>query len=95
MAQETNSFAGLTDAQVRQLLEKIASTADLMASMCRTEADRNGEKDVSLLLHAMETMLCGIGAMADLATGGNAVGDLAAWMVGPMFHQAQNGRGAV
>lgn len=94
MATKTNHFAGLTDAQVLCLFERIASTSNLLAEMCREKADEFGGSDVSLTFHAMDTMLRGVGALADMPTGGTVGGDFATWMVGPMFNQVQNGRGS-
>jgi hypothetical protein len=89
MASKRPKFAGLSDDQVLMLLGQIATTINLMADICRAEALRQSENDVALTFHTLETMLCGVGAMADHATGGDCVGDFTAWMVGPLFHPAQ------
>ena len=95
MASKKTKFNGLTDDQVLMLFGQIASTVNLMADICRAEALRNGEHDVALTFHALDTMLCGVGALADHATAGDCVGDFAAWMVGPLFHPVQRVGGAV
>lgn len=94
MATKKSKFNGLTDDQVLAIFGRIAVTASLMASMCRAEADRNGEKDVALTFHALDTMLSGVGALADHAMGGEWGGDFAEWMVGPIFNKAQQDGGA-
>lgn len=78
-------FAGLTDDQVLMLFGKIATTANLMAEICRGKAEEFGEHDVALTLHALDTMLSGVGAMADMPSGGDCVGGFADWMLGPCF----------
>lgn len=80
-------FAGLSDAQVLSLFEQIATTSNLMAEMCREKAEELGEHDAALTFHALDTMLRGVGAMADMPTGGNCVGSFADWMVGPLFNK--------
>jgi len=94
MGNKTNRFAGLSDDQVLMIFNQIATTANLMAAMCRERAAACGDKDIALTLHALDTMLLGVGVLADLPTGGNSVGDFAEWMVGPMFHPAQSVGGA-
>ena len=94
MGNKNQKFSGLTDEQVLSLFEQIATTANLMADICRNEAERFGEKEVSLTLHALKTMILGVGAMADMATGGSVVGDPAAWLLGPCFCPAQSCGGA-
>lgn len=89
MARTASKFAGLTDQQVLQLFESIATKANLMAEICRLEAQRNSEDEIAYVFHVLDNMLCGLGAMADLPTGGECVGDFAAWMVGPLFHKSQ------
>ena len=81
-------FNCLTDEQVLAILGKIAVTASLMVGICRAEAARNEEKDLALTLHALDTMLCGVGALADLPLSGDWGGDFADWMVGPVFNKA-------
>lgn len=81
-----DKFSGLSDDQVLSLFEKIATTANLMAEICRDKAEEFGGHEAALTFHALDTMLCGVGALADLPTGGNCVGGFADWMVGPMFN---------
>ena len=95
MATKTNRFSGLTDDQVLMIFGQIATTANLMAAICRERADEYGAKEIALTLHALDTMLLGVGALADLPTGGHTVGDFSAWMLGPLFHRTQSGGGAV
>ena len=89
-------FSGLTDDQASKLFEKIATTSWLMAEMCRSKADEHGASDVALTFHALNTMLLGVGAMADMPSGGSMVGDFADWMVSPLFrpevHHANPGQ---
>lgn len=73
-------FAGLSDEQVLRIFTSIASKANMMADMCRAQADRSREHESALTFHALITMLCGIGALADMPTGGDVVGDCADWM---------------
>ena len=80
-------FAGLSDAQVLSLFEQIATTLNLLASMCREKGEALGGHDAALAFFAMENMLCGVGALADMPTGGNCVGSFADWMVGPLFNK--------
>lgn len=89
MTNKRQKFNGLTDEQVFMLFERIATHANMMASICRAEALRNDENYTSMTFQALDVMLCGVGAMADHATGGECVGDFAAWMVGPLFHPVQ------
>lgn len=94
MAKANPKFAGLTEDQVLQLCGQIASTANLMADICRDKAEEHGSQPVSTTFHALATMLCGIGALADMPSGGNCVGTFADWMVGPLFNPAQSNGGA-
>ena len=87
-------FESLTEGQVQLILEQIATTVNLMVDICRSEAERHGEKDVALTFHAFSTMLSGVGALADHASGCNCVGDFPTWMVGPTFRALAN-RGSV
>lgn len=89
MASTKTSFSGLTDSQVLQVLRQIATSVNLMAEMCRERAEAFGDQDVALTFHALDTMLLGVGALADMPTGGDTVGDFAAWMVGPLFWREQ------
>lgn len=88
-------FAGLTDKQVLQLFERIATTANLMADICRDKAEEFGEHEAALTFHALDTMLNGVGALADLPTGGTCVGSFTDWMVGPLFNQKRETAGAL
>jgi hypothetical protein len=82
-------FNGLSDEQVLRLFEQIATTISLVCELCREQAEIHGTEEVAYTFHAMDTMLRGVGALADHATGGDCIGDFAAWMLGPMFHQTQ------
>lgn len=86
MTTKNQKFSGLTDDQVLCLLERIATTINLMADLCREKAEEHGGDDIALSFHALETLLCGIGALADLPTGGAVVGGFSEWMVGPVFN---------
>lgn len=85
MAKATPKFAGLTDEQVLRILGQIATTANLISGVCQDRADHYGGHDSETDFHAIDTMIRGLGALADLPTGGNSVGDFAAWMCGPLF----------
>lgn len=90
MANETltaGRFAGLTDAQVLGVFNQIASTVNLMASICRDKAEEVGTHDSANIFHALATMLCGVGALADIPGGGHCVGDFTDWMLGPLFNE--------
>ena len=80
-----DKFSGLSDDQVLSLFEKIATTVNLMADICREKAEEYGEHEAALTFHALDTMLNGVGALADLPTGGTCVGSFTDWMVGPSF----------
>jgi len=94
MAIANPKFSGLSDDQVALLLEKIATTMNLMSELCRDAADRHGAGEAAYTFNALDTMLCGVGALADHATGGKIIGDFSAWMLGPMFDQVQQDWGA-
>lgn len=81
----TTRFSGLTDDQVHRVLEQIASQAGLMASMCREQADKAGESDTAITFHALDSMLCALGALADTPLVDLLGGSFADWMVGPLF----------
>ena len=91
MAKANHKFSGLSDEQVLQLFEKIASTVDLMSTICLEKADEHGGDQIAFTFHALDTMLRSVGAMADMPTGGNCVGNFAAWMVGPNFNKTTGG----
>lgn len=93
MTNTTKKIAGLTNEQVRMLFEQIASTMNLMADICRSKAEEHGDHDSAQTFHALDTMLCGVGAMADMATGGTVVGSLSDWMLGPNFNQVKESKG--
>lgn len=88
-------FNGLTDDQVLSLLERVATNINLMASICRDKAEEHGSDDVAFTFHALDVMLCGIGALADLPTNGNVVGTFADWMIGPVFKKGEDAKQAV
>lgn len=100
MAQGNPKFAGLTDDQVKMALERIASTLDMACAICRNEAARAGallRDDGSYLAHAfysLESMLCSMGALADMASGSGVVGDVPTWLCGPLFHPDERGANA-
>ncbi len=89
MSTQTQNFAGLTDGQVRIVLRKIASQADLMAHMCRGQAELAGESDAAYTFHALSTMLCSLGALADMPLGSAVSGGFGDWMLGPLFSPKQ------
>ncbi len=78
-------FNGLSDDQVLSLFERVATNVNLLSSICREKAEEHGSDDVALTFHALDTMLCSIGALADLPSNGNVVGGFADWMLGPIF----------
>ncbi len=84
-----SKFSGLTDEQVSMLFEQIASTVHLLASICRDKAEEFGNHESALTFHALDTMLLGVGAMADMPSGGGFVGGFADWMLGPLFNQPE------
>lgn len=86
MAKANPKFAGLTDEQVLLVLEKVASTIGLACDICRSEALRHGEHDSALSFHALDHMLTGAGALADMASGAGVIGDAYDWLCGPYFH---------
>lgn len=79
-------FSGLSDEQVSKLFGQIASTVNLLAAICRDKAEEVGTHDSALTFHALDTMLLGVGALADMPSGGDCVGSFADWMVGPLFN---------
>ena len=83
-------FAGLTDQQVLDVCERIAINVNMLATYCRAEAPLH-EDEVATIFQMLDQMLCNIGALADLPTGGAVVGGMADWMVGASFHQQQRG----
>ncbi len=85
MGKSNRRFSGLTDEQVLRLLCQIASTVNLMSEICREKAEEFGEQDMAYTFHALDTMLCGVGALADMPSGGDCVGGFAEWMCGPLF----------
>ncbi len=87
MAKGNPVFAGLTDQQVRLILEKIASDADLAGAVCRNEALRCNDQATSHIFYVVDSMLRGIGALADMASGSGVVGDVPVWFCGPNFHR--------
>ena len=85
-------FAGLNDDQVLSLFERIATTANLMSEICRDKANEYGQHDAASTLHALDTMLRGVGALADMPSGGQCIGGFADWMVGPCFAETEAAR---
>ena len=103
MATPNPKFNGLTDDQVLSILEKIASQLDVAASICRNEGLRlqeTQELTSMYAFYALDSMLTGMGALADMASGAGVVGDVPTWFCGPNFHprslstQGQAERGA-
>ncbi len=80
-------FGGFTDDQVAQILEQVASTINVACAILREKAAEPEEVDISLTLHGLDAMLNAAGALADSATGGNVIGDMHAWLCGPLFHR--------
>ena len=79
-------FGGLTDDQVLQVLQSIAIQASVAAKVCRAAAAELGREDGAYTLHAVDNMICAMGALADLGTGYTVIGDFPTWMAGPNFH---------
>ncbi len=94
MAKGNPKFAGLSDDQVLSILSRIATTAHLISNVCQDRAEHYCGHDSEADFHAIDTMLRGLGALADMPTGGNSVGDFAAWMCGPCFHERGDGKTA-
>lgn len=82
-----DQFNGLSHDQVRRILEQIATKANIMAEMCREQAERAGDNDFAMTFHALDSMLCSLGALADMPTGGAIVGGFGDWMLGPFFYE--------
>lgn len=87
MATTKPKFAGLTDDQVLSILNQIATTANLISQVCMDRAEVYGGHESEIDFHALNTMVRGLGALADMPTGGDAVGDFGAWMCGPRFRE--------
>jgi hypothetical protein len=81
-------FAGFTVNQVLAILDKITCDAGLIAEICRTEAQREGESESANSFHAIARMVTVMGAIADAPTGGRNVGSFTDWMLGPNFNCA-------
>lgn len=88
MAKANPKFGGLTDEQVVVVLEKVASTIGLACDICRSEALRHSDHEAALSFHALDHMLCGAGALADMASRAGVIGDTYDWLCGPVFHGA-------
>ena len=86
MAKANPLFDGLTDKQVLIVLERVASTIGLACDICRSEAMRYGDHDSALSFHALDHLLTGAGALADMASKAGVIGDLYDWQCGPNFH---------
>lgn len=84
-----SKFNGLSDAQVLMLMSQIATTINLVCEVCREAAERHGCTEAGYTFHALDTLLCGVGAMADHATGGGCIGGFTDWMMGPLFNRHQ------
>lgn len=89
MSIKTHTFAGLSDDQVANILRQIANQADLMANICREQAELTQESGTANTFQSLNAMLCGLGALADMPIGGAVVGDFADWMLGPLFSLKQ------
>lgn len=95
MAQGNLKFSGMTDDQVKMVLEKIASTLDVARAICLNEAARACEtiradgSDLSHVFYALDSMLSCMGALADMASGSGVVGDMPTWFCGPLFHRRE------
>lgn len=94
MAKPNPKFAGLTDDQVLAILKHIALSASVIHEMCMTRADEYSGHDSESDFHALDRLVCALGALADLPTGGDVVGDFATWMCGPLFHDGKEGERA-
>lgn len=88
MSQGNSKFAGLTDEQVKIVLEQIASAIDLACSICRNESAQSDGVDQRHVFDSLALMLSGVGALADMASGEGVIGDLPAWLCGPLFQRA-------
>ncbi len=76
---------GLNPSQVEHLFSQIASTVFLACQICRHECEAHGNSNTANTFSALEVMLSGVGAMADMASPQPVVGDFPAWMLGPDF----------
>ena len=84
-----DKFSGLSIDQALDLFKQIAVTVDLMADICRDKAEELGTHTAAQTFLALDVMLLGVGALADLPTGGSIKGPFADWMVGPGFSAEQ------
>lgn len=87
---EKTRFAGYSDDQVRMVLEQIATTANLMDGICRSEGEKAGMHESANVFYSLAHMASGIGALADLPTGGEVVGSFEDWFLGPLFNRKAN-----
>ncbi len=94
MASENPVFSGLTDQQVKSILESIASYVDVACSVCLNEANCCEDHARAQIFYLLDHMLRGVGALADMASGSGVVGDLPTWLCGPNFHHDNEAAGA-
>jgi len=95
MAIENEKFAGLTDAQVERILEQVATVLNLACDICKNEAERHSGHESAYTFHALDYILSGVGALADMPIRGGVVGDFGAWMMGPYFSEYGDSRNTV
>jgi len=81
-------FAGLTNAQVKDLLSTIATQAHTLSEICATHAETYDSDELGNTFRSLDMMLCTIGALADKPLGGDCVGSIADWHCGPNFSAA-------
>ena len=88
MATETlpaGDFEGMTVGQVKLMLEKLATDALTVAQLCDRHAYEHDSNDTGNTFRGLGMMVRSIGLMADRAIGGECVGDVGDWLVGPSF----------
>ena len=81
-------FAGLSVEQVKLLLETIATNVNTMTQICDHQAHIQDSNELGNVFRGLSMMLSGVGALADRPLGGECVGGLGDWLIGPNFRQA-------
>lgn len=88
-------YPALNERQYLNVLEIIASRADLISAMAADCAGRLGRSSEAMTVHGLSALARQIGAMADEASGGRVIGGVLEWECGYPFEQEKCTRAAI
>ena len=94
MAMQNNGHKAYTPAQLRMVLQSIATHMAALNGLLKVAQTSEDEWERTRLVDAAQVLALGVGCLADEATGGEIVGSMGLWHCGPGFAGAGDTGGA-